>query len=117
MMHLQEWTMEEQEQLIHFMTTNTWPYHGNSDPGRHLIEKAIEEGGYGSDEGKTFWVENNDEVKVGIWKIYDLQDAIPLFDLRLADMSRGNGYGPKALGLVAEYVFGLYSNKIRLEGH
>ena len=21
-MHLQEWTMEEQEQLIHFMTTN-----------------------------------------------------------------------------------------------
>ncbi|NYF25924.1 GNAT family N-acetyltransferase [Sporosarcina sp. JAI121] len=116
-MHLQEWTMEEQEQLIHFMTTNTWPYHGNSDPGRHLIEKAIEEGGYGSDEVKTFWVENDDKAKVGIVKIYDLQDAIPLFDLRIADMSRGNGYGPKALRLVAEYVFGLSGNKIRLEGH
>ncbi|MBE1555140.1 GNAT family N-acetyltransferase [Sporosarcina limicola] len=116
-MHLQEWTMEEQEQLIHFMTKNTWPYHGNSHPGRELIEKAIEEGGYESDEVKTFWVENENGDKVGIVKIYDLQDQIPLFDLRIADVSRGHGYGPKALRLVAEYVFGLSGKKIRLEGH
>ncbi|MCG7336759.1 GNAT family N-acetyltransferase [Sporosarcina sp. ACRSM] len=116
-MHLQEWTMEEQEQLIHFMTTNTWPYHGNSHPGRELIEKAIEEGGYQSDEVKTFWVENDAREKVGIVKIYDLADKIPMFDLRIADMSRGNGYGPKALRLVAEYVFSLPDKKIRLEGH
>lgn len=116
-MQLQEWTMEEQEQLIHFMTTNTWPFHGNSHPGRELIEKAIEEGGYESDEVKTFWVENDEADKVGIVKIHDLQDEIPLFDLRIADMSRGNGYGPKALRLVAEYVFSLHGKKIRLEGH
>ncbi len=116
-MRLQEWTMEEQEQLIHFMTTNSWPFHGNSHPGRGLIEKAIEEGGYESDEVKTFWVENDELDKVGIVKIHDLQDEIPLFDLRIADMSRGNGYGPKALRLVAEYVFGLHGKKIRLEGH
>ncbi len=116
-MHLQEWTMEEQEQLIHFMITNTWPYHGHSDPGRDIIEKAIEEGGYESDEVKTFWVEDEDKQKVGFVKIYDLQDEIPLFDLRIADQSRGQGYGPKALRLVAEYVFGLKGSKIRLEGH
>ncbi len=116
-MRLQEWTMEEQEQLIHFMTTNSWPFHGNSDPARELIEKAIEEGGYESDEVKTFWVENDELDKVGIVKIHDLQDDIPLFDLRIADMSRGYGYGPKALRLVAEYVFGLHGKKIRLEGH
>ncbi|WP_342514239.1 GNAT family N-acetyltransferase [Sporosarcina sp. FSL K6-1522] len=116
-MHLQEWTMEEQEQLIHFMTTNTWPYHGNSHPGRQLIEKAIEEGGYESDVVKTFWVENDSGQKVGIVKIHDLQDEIPLFDLRIEDMSRGYGYGSKALKLVAEYVFGLPEKKIRLEGH
>lgn len=116
-MHLQEWTMEEQEQLIHFMTTNTWPYHGNSHPGRELIEKAIEEGGYESDEVKTFWVENDEGDKVGIVKIYDLQDDIPLFDLRIADRYRGHGYGPKSLRLVAEFVFGLSEKKIRLEGH
>lgn len=116
-MRLEEWTMEEQEQLIHFMTTNTWPYHGTSHPGRDMIEKAIEEGGYESDEVKTFWVENEEGEKVGIVKIYDLQDEIPLFDLRIADVSRGYGYGPKALRLVAEYVFGLKEKKIRLEGH
>ncbi len=116
-MHLQEWTMEEQEQLIHFMTTNTWPYHGNSHPGRSIIEKSIEEGGYESDEVKTLWVENENGDKIGIVKIHDLQDAIPLFDLRIADVSRGMGYGPKALRLVAEYVFNLSEKKIRLEGH
>ena len=80
-----------------------------------LIEKAIEEGGYESDEVKTFWVENEDEEKVGIVKIYDLQDEIPFFDLRIADMSRGYGYGPKALRLVAEYVFGLPGRKSDLK--
>ena len=49
--------------------------------------KSIEEGGYESDEVKTFWVENDDGEKVGIVKIYDLQDEIPLFDLRIADLS------------------------------
>ncbi|MEK4487474.1 GNAT family N-acetyltransferase [Psychrobacillus sp. FSL H8-0484] len=116
-MKLTEWTMEEQEQLIHFMTTNTWPYHGNSHPARELIEKTIEEGGYQSDEVKTFWVENEESEQVGIVKIYDLQDEIPLFDLRIADEARGRGYGPSALKLLAEYVFQLPEAKIRLEGH
>lgn len=116
-MHLQEWTMEEQEQLIHFMTTNTWPYHGTAHPGRELIEKAIEEGGYESDEVKTFWVENEEGEKVGMVKIYDLQEDIPLFDLRIADHFRGYGYGSRALKLVTEYVFELPEQKIRIEGH
>lgn len=116
-MRLQEWTIEEQEQLIHFLTTNTWPYHGNTHPARHLIEKTIEEGGYQSDEVKTFWVESEEREKVGIVKLYDLHDAIPMFDLRIADLYRGNGYGPQALRLVADYVFGLSEKKIRLEGH
>ncbi|MDI2586004.1 GNAT family N-acetyltransferase [Psychrobacillus sp. NEAU-3TGS] len=116
-MKLTEWTMEEQEQLIHFMTTNTWPYHGNAHPARELIEKTIEEGGYQSDEVKTFWVENEDGKQVGIVKIYDLRDEIPLFDLRIADEARGRGYGPRALKMVAEYIFQLPEAKIRLEGH
>lgn len=116
-MQLREWTMEEQEQLIHFLTTNTWPFHGNAHPERDLIEKTIEEGGYESDEVKTFWVQNEDEDIVGIVKIYDLQDEIPLFDLRIADEYRGFGYGAKALKLITEFVFGLPERKIRLEGH
>lgn len=116
-MKLREWTMEEQEQLIHFLTTNTWPFHGNSNPERALLEKTIEEGGYESDEVKTFWVQNAEEEIVGIVKIYDLQDEIPLFDLRIADEYRGFGYGPKALKLITEFVFSLPEGKIRLEGH
>ncbi|MFS0690994.1 GNAT family N-acetyltransferase [Sporosarcina sp. 179-K 8C2 HS] len=116
-MKLREWTMEEQEQLIHFLTTNTWPFHGNAHPERELIEKTIEDGGYESDEVKTFWVQNEEDEIVGIVKIHDLQDEIPLFDLRIADRYRGLGYGPKALRLITEFVFGMPEEKIRLEGH
>ncbi len=116
-MQLYEWTMVEQEQLIHFMTTNTWPFHGQQDAGRELIEKAIREGGYESDEVKTFWLVNDQGEKVGIAKIHDLQDEIPLFDLRIADRYRGRGYGAAALRLITDYVFGLPEGKIRLEGH
>lgn len=116
-MRLTEWTMEEQEQLIHFMTTNNWPFHGNSNPAREIIEKTIEEGGYESDEVKTFWVENEDQVKVGFVKVFDLQDEIPVFDLRIAENHRGHGYGPAALRKVADYVFSLPEEKIRVEGH
>lgn len=115
-MELKEWTIEEQEPLIQFLTTNVWPYHVNSHPGRELIEKAIEEGGYESDDVKTFWVENTEGEKVGIVQLYDLQDEIPIFDLRIAEKYREQGYGLQALRLVSEYVFKL-PGKIRLEGH
>ncbi|MBK3494551.1 GNAT family N-acetyltransferase [Viridibacillus sp. YIM B01967] len=116
-MKLIEWTMEEQEQLIHFMTRNAWPYHVNSHPGRELIEKAIDEGGYESDEVKTFWLESDEGEKVGMVKIYDLHDEIPLFDLRIAEKWRGLGHGTVALKLVSDYVFRMPEKKIRLEGH
>ena len=38
-----------------------------------------------------------------------------IYGLRICQ--EGYGYGPKALRLVAEYVFGLPGKKIRLEGH
>ncbi|SIT89385.1 GNAT family N-acetyltransferase [Edaphobacillus lindanitolerans] len=116
-MKLTEWTMQEQEELIHFMTENSWPYHGIPHPARELIEKAIGEGGYESDEVKTFWVETDEGEKVGIVKLYDMQDEIPMFDLRIADRARGHGYGRRALLLICDYVFSLPAKKIRLEGH
>ncbi|GEK33170.1 GNAT family N-acetyltransferase [Kurthia sibirica] len=116
-MKLKEWTIEEQEPLIHFLTTSVWPYHVQSHPGREIIEKAIEEGGYESEEVKTFWIEDDDHQKVGVVQLYDLQDDIPVFDLRIAEQYREKGYGLIGLHLVTEYVFGLPENKIRLEGH
>ena len=38
-----------------------------------------------------------------------------IYGLRI--ISRGFGYGPKALRLITEFVFGLPEEKIRLEGH
>ena len=82
-----------------------------------LIEKAIEEGGYESDEVKTFWVENENGEKVGIVKIYDLQDEIPFFDLRIADMSRGIRVWSKSTSTCCGICLRFTGKKIRLEGH
>lgn len=117
MLKLTEWTMEEQEKLIEFMMTNSWPFHGHEHPVRALIEKTIVEGGYQSDQVTTFWIENDEGQQVGLVKIFDLQDDIPLFDLRIADHYRGKGYGPKALKMVTDFVFSLPEKKIRLEGN
>ncbi|MGK7379020.1 GNAT family N-acetyltransferase [Planococcus sp. 1R117A] len=116
-MKLTEWSMEEQEQLIEFMTNNSWPFHGQEHPVRALIEKTIVEGGYKSDQVRTFWIETDEGEQVGVVKIFDLQDDIPLFDLRIADPYRGKGYGPKALKMIADFVFSLPEKKIRLEGN
>ncbi|WP_153723193.1 GNAT family N-acetyltransferase [Sporosarcina cascadiensis] len=116
-MRLQEWTIEEQDLLIQFMTTNSWPYHDISQPGQELLEKSIEEGGYASDDVKTFWIENNEDEKVGIVKVYDMQEDVPLFDLRIADRYRGYGYGSRALKKLTQYVFELPEEKIRIQGH
>ena len=116
-MQLQPWTMEEVDQLIHFMTTNTWPFDAEDSVGRDLAEKRNDEGGYASDDVKTFWVLNEDKERVGIVKIYDLRDDVPLFDLRIADRYRGRGYGSRAFKKVAEYVFQLEEKKSRLAGH
>lgn len=116
-MRLKEWTKEEQEPLIQFLTSSVWPYHVNTHPGKELIEKAIEEGGYESDDVKTFWAENDEGEKIGMVQLYDLQDEIPIFDLRIAEKYREKGYGFQTLKLIAEYVFNLENPKIRLEGH
>lgn len=116
-MRLTEWTMEEVEQLIHFMTTNTWPYDVEESTGRALVERTVEEGGYESDDVKTFWAINEKDEKVGIVKLYDLLDELPIFDLRIADEYRGRGYGTKTLRALTEYVFRLPDEKMRLEGH
>ncbi|MBS0692016.1 GNAT family N-acetyltransferase, partial [Enterococcus faecalis] len=68
-----------------------------------------------ADGRETFWIIENEE-KVGLLIINDIDDTIPLFDLRLAASARGKGLGVKALKWMQDYLFG-EKNKIRIEGY
>ena len=64
---------------------------------------------------ETFWI-ILDEQKVGIIIIDDIEDTIPLFDLRLTEHARGKGIGVKSLLWLKDYLFG-DKGKIRIEGY
>ena len=104
----------EKEELIEFLTTNEWPFHVNTVVNRESITKTIENGYY-EDEKETYWI-IDDDVKQGILIIEDIDDSIPLIDIRLAETARGNGYGKQALLWLKNYLFGELG-KIRVEGY
>ena len=104
----------EKEELINFLTGNEWPFHVNTVVNRESITKTIESGYY-EDEKETYWMIDNGE-KQGILIIEDIDDSIPLIDIRLAKTARGKGYGKQALLWLKDYLFGELG-KIRVEGY
>ncbi|MBS4219809.1 GNAT family N-acetyltransferase [Bacillus sp. FJAT-49711] len=101
--------------LVSFMTNNTWEYHADPKPSTESIVKAFHNGWY--QEGReTYWVENCNE-KIGLIIIHDIDDTIPLFDIRLARNARGKGIGTKAVRWMTDYIFSLPDKKIRIEAY
>lgn len=105
----------ELEELISFMTNNTWDYHADPKPWKEQIEKAFRNGWYQEDR-ETFWVEH-DKDKIGLIIIHDISNTIPLFDIRFANHARGNGYGKIAVSWIVDYLFNLPDKKIRIEAY
>lgn len=108
---------DEIETLIDFLTKNTWTFHGTSKPKADTIRKNFENGYYWNEESKAFWIVTEDAQKVGMIRIYDLEDDCPLFDIRIDATSTGNGLGVFAVKWMLEYVFTTLEGKTRLEGH
>ena len=104
----------ENEELIDLLCSNEWPFHGKVHLEPEAIRKAIEKGYYA--EGReTFWIIET-EQKVGILIIDDIEDTIPLFDLRLTKEARGKGIGQKSLTWLKDYLY-REKGKIRIEGY
>lgn len=104
----------ENEELIDLLCSNHWPFHTKIQLDPAAIKRAIDKGYYS--EGKeTFWIIEK-EQKVGIIIIDDIEDTIPLFDLRLTEEARGKGIGQKSLSWLQDYLYG-EKGKIRIEGY
>src|SRR5688572_11521247 len=95
---------EDTEELITFFTSETWPFHSNPNPNKEKVAQSISEGIFINEFVKTFWIEYQDE-KIGLIKLFDLEDDIPLFDLRIKEKYRGRGLGEVALKWLVKYVF------------
>ena len=104
----------EKEELVNLLCSNDWKYHSNPHLENGAIQKAVENGYYTKGR-ETFWI-ILDTQKVGIIIIDDIDDTIPLFDIRLTEGARGKNIGTQALLWVKDYLFG-EKEKIRIEGY
>jgi len=106
--------------LLQFLTSEEWPFHGNT---RLLPEKAakmIQDGLFEGSNNRTFWIHDNAGEKIGLIRLFDLddiEDGVPLFDLRLKARARGKGHGKVALQWLTDYFFETWPELDRVEGN
>ncbi|MHC0037038.1 GNAT family N-acetyltransferase [Pseudoneobacillus sp. C159] len=104
------------DELVAFLTAETWPFHGQPNPTESSIRSSFEKGFYTEDGSQTFWVLKNGQ-KIGMVRLFDLEDPTCLFDIRLKEQSRGSGKGAQVVKWLTDFVFTHFPEMIRVEGH
>ena len=54
---------------------------------------------------------------MGLVRIFDLQDSIPLLDIKISRKYRGSGVGTKVVKWLTEYIFTQLPDKERIESY
>ncbi len=106
----------DREPLIDFMTRNDFPFHGKPQPAREDIENAISEGAYQDEDNQSFWIDHDELGRIGFFRLEDLSDPTPVFDLRLDGTFRGKGLGVEILQAATRHVFTSMPQVDRFEG-
>lgn len=108
---------DEIDTLVEFLTSDTWEFHGTPNQNPETIRASYENNYYTGDGCKTFWVILDEDIKVGVIRIYDLQDGSPLFDIKILSKYKGMGIGTITVKWLTDYIFNNYSDKERIEGY
>lgn len=107
----------EVDHLVRFLTSQSWDYHSVPKPGADQIRKLAEKGYYHSRKNITFWIQSDSGEKMGLFRIYDVEDSTPMFDIRILNLYRKRGIGERAVRWMTRYVFTQFPHTIRFEGH
>lgn len=103
--------------LVEFLTSDTWDFHGVPNPTPEKIRSDYKNQVYSGNNSKTFWVILDPNIKVGIIRLYDLQDNTPLFDIRILSKYKGIGIGTTTINFIINYIFNNFSDTNRIEGN
>ena len=106
----------DEELLIDWLSSDTWPYHCYPTPTREKVQEWFANGMFTGEGNRTFFVILNDKERVGMIRLSELFDPTPIFDLRIQSPYRGKGIGKKALLWLTDYIFTSMPEKIRIEG-
>lgn len=109
-------TGADRADLVAFLTGEEFPFHVRRTVNRTDAESAVDAGAFRDDEHDTSWLLHADLGRIGIVRLEDLADPVPLFDLRIAGRFRGQGLGVPALRATTDHVFRTMPAVTRFEG-
>lgn len=101
----------EVDHLVSFLTSQSWDYHSDPRPGADQIRQLAKKGYYHSRESITFRIQSDSGEKIGLLRIFDVEDSTPLFDIRVLNLYRKRGIGETAVRWMARYVFTRFPHK------
>ncbi|WAP51262.1 GNAT family protein [Arthrobacter sp. ATA002] len=103
------------EELVKFLTTNSFPYHRITAPSEELVRRLIVDGRFEADGVCTYWV-YGDNQRLGLAIVERLGTRCPVFDLRLVEEVRGQGTGVPVLQALTSLVFTEHPEAHRFAG-
>jgi len=106
----------DRDDLLDFLTTEEFPFHVRRTIARADAVAAVAAGAYRDDEHDSWWLQHDALGPIGMVRLEDLQDPVPLFDLRIAGRFRGRGLGVPALSATTAHVFVTMPGVTRFEG-
>lgn len=109
-------TGDDRDALVAFLSGEEFPFHVRRTISAGDAAAAVDSGSFRDDDHDTSWLEHSDLGRIGIVRLEDLGDPVPLFDLRIAGRFRGQGLGLPALRAVTDHVFRAMPDVTRFEG-
>lgn len=109
---------EEYEQLVGFLSENSWPFHVNAAITPVKASAMIQDGLFNGTNHESFWIKS-EGLLLGLIRLIDLDDiddGYPLFDLRISSDFRGKGTGKAAVSWLTRYLFEKYPHLERIAG-
>ena len=105
----------EADAIVAFLLGSDWPFHGAA----RLSVAEAEAVTVSNAETRSFWIRDAGAV-VGLVRLLDIddvEDGSPLFDLRIANGYRGQGYGTAAVKWLFDHLFVEYPVLHRIEAN
>jgi len=108
---------DEIDALVEFLTSDTWEFLGTPNPKPERIRASYENHYYTGDDCKTFWVISDQDIKMGMVRIYEMEDPTPVFDIRISSKYKGMGIGTSTVKWLVDYIFSNFNDKDRIEAN
>lgn len=103
--------------LGRFLGNNEWPYHFERTVDAGWVSARLASGYFFGGAARAFWIRDEHDEPLGLGRVFDLEDATPLLDLRIATGARGRGVGTLALRGLTLWHFSEHSDALRLGGY